>query len=108
MSSEKLPIFKTFDPVTIVLLKDLAESLRSSETAFAMIDKLGVERGHAFINYVRGQNLVNFVKVFDIRPIGQFKPFHRMGVGTDMYDAAKLELALLTAFTFVYHNRKDA
>lgn len=105
MSTQSLPIFKDFNPRTTVLLKELTESLQTQETEMALVAKMGVERGLAFVNYARDQNLVALVKVFNVKPIGQYKPIHREGPGTQMFDADTIELALMTAFSFVYHQQ---
>lgn len=97
-----LPIRYDFDPVNLITLSDLSESLKSPVTEKAMMDKLGAERGKAFVAYAREVNLDNFVKVFQIKPSAQFKNNPRKrGGGVHAYDTMVLEEALITAFNFI-------
>lgn len=99
--TDKLPFVDVITP-NLVTLDALEASVMTKEVEEALTQRFGATHGKEFLDFVRSTNIKQITTVFRIKPVAQFRRENRskQGRGTHLFEAARIEDALLSAFTF--------
>lgn len=98
---ESLLVCVTYNKNRYCTIDDYIRSLGKDELQTKLKERLGDSRAVGLLAYVSSQNIFEVLKVFGVRPLGQYKRyFGKKGRGIHVYEISQIEAAYLKAYEF--------